>query len=228
MHKMERAMDMDIFLGAQDQWAKDSPHCLTILHKMFLHAAFEGQKKAEWIVCLACWWHMPQLNPEVVPTIQLVWLETSREELLDIYLEVYKLHRLPSSPPGELAILEEVSAAIPDPSWEEEETPDTQMQPSCKDFYSSSTRTLLQKRETSVDKSLEKGAWSAPESLVSCCNLRRGDWKAASNEKLLPVGSKAQKSGLPEIGRNEGGKMLSGSFCKQAHPQLICWPWYAT
>ena len=35
-----------------------------------------------------------QLNPEVgVPAIQLVWLETSREELLDIYLEVYKLHR---------------------------------------------------------------------------------------------------------------------------------------
>ena len=42
MCKMERAMDMDLFLGAQDQWAKDSPHCLTIIHKMFLHAAFEG------------------------------------------------------------------------------------------------------------------------------------------------------------------------------------------
>ena len=82
---------------------------------------------------------MPQLNPEVVPTIQLVQLETSREELLDIYLEVYKLHRLPSSPPGELAILEEVSAAVPDPSGEEEETPNTQMWPSHKDFHSSST-----------------------------------------------------------------------------------------
>ena len=42
MHKMERVMDVDLFLGAQDQWAKDSPHCLTILHEMFLHAAFEG------------------------------------------------------------------------------------------------------------------------------------------------------------------------------------------
>ena len=38
MCKMERAMDMDLFLGAQDQWAKDSPHHLTILHEMFLHA----------------------------------------------------------------------------------------------------------------------------------------------------------------------------------------------
>ena len=42
VHKMERAMDVDLFLGAQDQWAKDSPHCLTILHEMFLHATFKG------------------------------------------------------------------------------------------------------------------------------------------------------------------------------------------
>ena len=81
---------------------------------------------------------MPQLNPEAgVPTIQLVWPETSREELLDIYLEVYKLHRLPSSPPGELAILEEVSAAIPGHLQEKEETPNAQRQPSHKDFHPS-------------------------------------------------------------------------------------------
>ena len=59
---------------------------------------------------------MPQLDPEVgIPAIQLVHLETGREELLDLYLEVYKLHRLPGSPPGELAILKEVSSALPWP-----------------------------------------------------------------------------------------------------------------
>ena len=42
MHEIERAMEVDLFLGAQDQLAKDSPHHLTILHKMFLHATFEG------------------------------------------------------------------------------------------------------------------------------------------------------------------------------------------
>ena len=62
---------------------------------------------------------MPQLNPEAgVPTIQLVQPETSREELLDIYLEVYKLHRLPGSPQGEPAILEEVSSTVPGHSQE--------------------------------------------------------------------------------------------------------------
>ena len=43
MCEMERAVDVDLFLGAQYQWAKDSHHRLTILHEMFLHATPEGQ-----------------------------------------------------------------------------------------------------------------------------------------------------------------------------------------
>ena len=51
MCKMERALDVDLFLEAQEQWAKDSPHCLIIFHEMFLHAKFKGQNEAEQIVC---------------------------------------------------------------------------------------------------------------------------------------------------------------------------------
>ena len=47
MQEMERAVDVDLFLEAQEQWAKDSPHRLIILHEMFLHVAYEGQKEAE-------------------------------------------------------------------------------------------------------------------------------------------------------------------------------------
>ena len=57
---------------------------------------------------------MPQLNPEVgVPAIELVSPEMSREELIETYQEVFRLHRLPGSPPGEPAVTEEVLAAIP-------------------------------------------------------------------------------------------------------------------
>ena len=36
---------------------------------------------------------MPQLNLEAgVPAVELVGPETSKEELLELYLEVYKLH----------------------------------------------------------------------------------------------------------------------------------------
>ena len=58
---------------------------------------------------------MPQLNPEAdIPAVELVGPETSRDKLLEIYLEVYKLHRLPGSPLGELAIAQEVLAAVRD------------------------------------------------------------------------------------------------------------------
>ena len=50
MHKLERAMDMDLFLGIQSKWPEDSPHHLVILHEMFLHATSEGQKEAEQVV----------------------------------------------------------------------------------------------------------------------------------------------------------------------------------
>ena len=44
-------MDVELFLGIQDRWAEDSPHCLVILHEMFRHVAAKGWKEAEWIVC---------------------------------------------------------------------------------------------------------------------------------------------------------------------------------
>ena len=47
VHKLERAMDVDLFLEIQGKWAKDSPHHLVILHEMFCHAASEGRKEAE-------------------------------------------------------------------------------------------------------------------------------------------------------------------------------------
>ena len=45
--KLERAMDVDLFLEIQSNWAEDSPHHLVILHKMFCHATSEGQKEVE-------------------------------------------------------------------------------------------------------------------------------------------------------------------------------------
>ena len=99
MYEFEWAMDVDLFLEIQNRWPEDSPHCLVILHEMFQHAGIEGQKEVEWTVCWGHWQHMPQLNPEAgIPAIQLVGLETTKEELLEMYLEVYKLHRLPGSP----------------------------------------------------------------------------------------------------------------------------------
>ena len=92
VRELERTMDLDLFQEIQSNWAKDSPHHLVILHKMFHHAASKGQKEAEQIICWGHQQHMPQLDPEAgMPALKLTGPETSREELLEIYLKVYKL-----------------------------------------------------------------------------------------------------------------------------------------
>ena len=100
---------------------------------------------------------MPQLNLEVgIPAIQLVGPETTKEELLEIYLEVYKLHRLPRSPPGELAVLKEVMASLPDsPRCEEEKTPMATVQPHPGSSHFSRGGTLHRRRNNdSMERSL--------------------------------------------------------------------------
>ena len=64
MCKMERALDVDLFLEAQEQWAKDSPHCLIIFHKMFLHANPKGRRRLSKLSAKAARQYMPQLDPE--------------------------------------------------------------------------------------------------------------------------------------------------------------------
>ena len=182
MHEMERALDVDLFLEAQGQWVKDSPHCLVILHEMFLHATSKGRKEAERVVCQGHQQHMPQLDPEVgIPAIQLVHLDTGREKLLDLYLEVYKLHRLPSSPPRELAILKEVSSALPCHSLEKEGTPDTQRQPNPKDFHPPQSTTSMGEGKFAGQKP-HQGVQSASESFVNHCDPRRGNQEVTSDE----------------------------------------------
>ena len=51
VHELERAMDVDLFLEIQSNWAEDGPHCLVILHEMFLHATEQGRKEVERIIC---------------------------------------------------------------------------------------------------------------------------------------------------------------------------------
>ena len=157
VHELERAMDVDLFLEAQSKWAEYSPHCLVILHEMFLHAASEGWKEVEQVIHQGCQQHMAQLNPEAgIPAIELVGAETSQEELLEIYLEVYKQHRLPGSPPGEPAILQEVLATVPHCPQEKEETSKVQTQPRPKASHPSKGRKPCQGREGSVDRSLAR------------------------------------------------------------------------
>ena len=96
----EQVMDVELFLEGQTKWEADSPHCLMMLYKMFQHAADQGWKEVEQMVCQGCQHKFPKLYPEVdISTVQPVGPQTSNEEIQSLYLEVYKLQRLLGSPP---------------------------------------------------------------------------------------------------------------------------------
>ena len=124
-------MDVKLFLEGQAKWEADSPHCLVVLHKMFQHASEQGQKEVEHMVCLGYWHRYPKLDPEVdVSTIQLVGPQTSRKEIESLYYEMYKLWRLPGSPPRELELIAEVVSSLEDCQGQEwRETPQTSGEP---------------------------------------------------------------------------------------------------
>ena len=99
---------------------------------------------------------MPQLNPEAgAPAIQLVGPETTKEELMEIYLEVYKLHRLPGSPPSKPAIWEEIMAKVPDhPHREEDQMCEAAVQSHPGGSHSSRSRTPYRRNNDSVGQTL--------------------------------------------------------------------------
>ena len=157
VREMERIMAVELFLGIQGWWAEDSPHRVAIIHEMFQHVATKGQKEVEWIIHQGCWQNLPQLNPEAgVPAIQLVGLETSKEELHKLYLEVYKLHRFPGSPPGEPALLEEVLSSLKDhQGWKREKASAVMARPCPEDLPSLRSGTPQKgKKDSLVERSL--------------------------------------------------------------------------
>ena len=100
VREAERIMDVELFLEGQTKWEEDSPPWLVMLYEMFKHAANEGWKEAEHTVCRGHWQGLPKLDLEAdLSAIQLVGPETSKEEIVSLYLKVYKQQRLPGSLP---------------------------------------------------------------------------------------------------------------------------------
>ena len=109
VREVECHMDVEMFLEGQAGWEIDSPHCPIIMHEMFQHAMEQGQKEVECMIQQGCQHGLPKLDPKAdASAIWLVGPQTSREEFKSLYYEVYKLWRLPGSPPGELEWIEEL------------------------------------------------------------------------------------------------------------------------
>ena len=214
MWEMERAVDVDLFLEAQEQWAKDSPHRLIILHELFLHAAYKGQKEVEQVVHWGHHQYMPRLDPEAgIPTIQLVHPEIDREQLLELYLEVYKLHRLPGSPPGELAILKKISSILPCHPPEEKSTPNIQKLVSPKGFHLPWNRPPLREWEDSIDRSLAKVCEAHRKALSTVATLEE-EIERLYRKKACSGPERRQRDSCGSEDRSRK-RRREASFCSQ-------------
>ena len=113
VREMEHNMDVEMFLDGYAGWEVGSPHHPVILHELFPHAAEQGQKEVECMICWGCQHRLPKLDPQVdVSAIQLVGPQTNEEDFGALYHEVYKLRRLQGSPPWGLGQMKELATEI--------------------------------------------------------------------------------------------------------------------
>ena len=157
----EWLMDIELFLEGQARWEADSPHHLVILHEMFQHASEQEQKEAEHMVCWGCQHGLLKVDPEAdVSATQLVGPQTSREEFESLYYEVYKLWRLPESPPREAELIAEVVYSLEDCQGQERsEAPQMTGEPHLTDAWpqrSWTPRRRRRRRDASEERSLAK------------------------------------------------------------------------
>ena len=95
----EWMVDSELFLDEYPQWGLGTPHQLVVLHKMFLHAAGQGQKEAKCMFHQGCRGSVPKPDPGADQSaMELVGYQTSRKEMRDIYHSVYLFRRSPGSP----------------------------------------------------------------------------------------------------------------------------------
>ena len=113
IQEMEQHMDTEMFLDEYPCWEAEGLHCPLILQEMFLQAAHSGRKEAECMICQGHQHGLPHLDLQAdASTVQAVGPQTSREEIRDMYYKVYKLQRLPGSPPCGLEWTEELVSDV--------------------------------------------------------------------------------------------------------------------
>ena len=108
-----------------------------------------------------------------VSVIQLVGPRTSREEFESLYYEVYKLWRLPGSPPREPGLVAEVVASLEDcQGWVRGEMPQATGEFNPTEVWSTRSRTPRRgRRDASVERSLAKAREAHQKALATVAAL---------------------------------------------------------
>ena len=99
VREAECRIDVRLFLDEYPRRELGTSHQSVILHEMFLHAAAQGHKEAECMVCWGC--QGSASEPDLGAghsAMELVGYQTPHKEIQDTYHSVYLLRRPPGLP----------------------------------------------------------------------------------------------------------------------------------
>ena len=100
VREVERHLDTYLFLDEYPRWESGGPHCPYILQWMFAHMGTAGWKVYDHGIWWGCQQSMPKQDASMeAPAINLIGYQTTQEEIIALYHEVYQLKRAPRTVP---------------------------------------------------------------------------------------------------------------------------------
>ena len=90
----ERRLDANLFWDEIPRWEPSRPHHPYLYQRMFAHTDAAWQKGYDHGVCQGHWQPLPERDVQVkVPVMELITQETTQEEIIGLYHQVYQLKR---------------------------------------------------------------------------------------------------------------------------------------
>ena len=113
VREAEWRLDANIFLDEIPRWEPSEPHHPYLYQRMFAHAEATGQKEYD---CRVCWGHRQPLSERdvqvEVPAMKLITCNTTWEEIMGLYHQVYQLKGNPRAVPRFEETTEEIHIEI--------------------------------------------------------------------------------------------------------------------
>ena len=104
VREVEKWLDVDAYLTEHQHWVPCRLHCQFLLHRMFIHAVAMGQKEYDHAIHHGRWEPSVEQDLEVEPSaIELIYASSTREEIAEIYHDMYQLQQSP----GKMSCVEE-------------------------------------------------------------------------------------------------------------------------
>ena len=147
-------MNVELFLEGQTKWGRTANTGWSCFMRCLSMLAMKGRRRQiEWSAMATGRAYLNWIQRQTYLLFSLS-AQNTKEEILSLYLEVYKQHRLPGSPPRKLELTDNVVSSFKGHQRKKEErTPGVTMRPWSIDAQPSNSR-VPGKRETSIEKSL--------------------------------------------------------------------------